>query len=110
MYPRSARGAPSIETIQAAVAAHTKSQSRSSSRASRAVRIAWPRQVAIHLARELTTSSLNVIGEAFGGRNHATVLHACKRVSERVLADPEAAGELDSLARSLSARQADRRC
>ena len=49
----------------------------------RTARIAWPRQVAIHLARELTHASLPAIGAAFGGRNHATVLHACKRVSER---------------------------
>ncbi len=46
--------------------------------------VAWPRQVAIYLARELTGESLPAIGRHFGGRNHTTVLHACKRVTERL--------------------------
>ena len=76
----------------------------------RAARIAWPRQVAIYLARDLIGASLNVIGEAFGGRNHATVLHASKRVSERVHTDPEAAGEVDHLVGSLEGNGRDRLC
>ncbi len=46
--------------------------------------IAFPRQVAMYLARELTKSSLNEIGDAFGGRDHGTVLHACKLVKRRM--------------------------
>jgi chromosomal replication initiator protein len=42
--------------------------------------IARPRQVAMALARELTNHSLPEIGDAFGGRDHTTVLHACDRV------------------------------
>jgi chromosomal replication initiator protein len=110
MYPRSSAMALSIERIQAAVATSYEISVDELLSSSRAARIAWPRQVAIHLARELTDSSLNKIGEAFGGRNHATVLHACKRVSERVLSDPEAASEVDSLLDSLSPRRADRSC
>src|SRR5437868_467017 len=46
--------------------------------------IAFPRQVAMYLARELTKASLNEIGDAFGGRDHGTVLHACKLVKKRM--------------------------
>jgi chromosomal replication initiator protein len=44
--------------------------------------IARPRQVAMALAKELTPMSLPDIGESFGGRDHTTVLHACKRIKE----------------------------
>jgi len=66
----------------------------------RSARVAWPRQVAMYLSRELTDSSLPTIGRAFGGRDHTTVMHACRRTGERISADP-GAGEL---IRSLSAR------
>jgi chromosomal replication initiator protein len=57
---------------------------------SRAAPVAWPRQVAMYLARELTDQTLPAIGRAFGGRNHTTVLHACRRTAERIAADREA--------------------
>ena len=57
---------------------------------SRSGAVAWPRQIAMYLARELTTQSLPAIGTAFGGRNHTTVLHACRRTAERIAGDPEA--------------------
>jgi chromosomal replication initiator protein len=57
---------------------------------SRAGAVAWPRHVAMYLARELTDQTLPAIGRAFGGRNHTTVLHAYKRTAERIAGDPEA--------------------
>ena len=57
---------------------------------SRAGAVAWPRQIAMYLSRELTSQSLPAIGQAFGGRNHTTVLHACKRTAQRIADDPEA--------------------
>jgi chromosomal replication initiator protein len=57
---------------------------------SRAAPVTWPRQVAMYLARELTDQTLPAIGRAFGGRNHTTVLHACKRTAERIATDREA--------------------
>jgi chromosomal replication initiator protein len=57
---------------------------------SRAGTVAWPRQVAMYLARELTDQSLPAIGRAFGNRNHTTVMHACKRTAERIATDREA--------------------
>jgi chromosomal replication initiator protein len=50
----------------------------------RTARVAWPRQVAMYLARELTQESLPAIAREFGGRDHTTVLHACRRTTERI--------------------------
>jgi chromosomal replication initiator protein len=52
--------------------------------------LAWARQVAMYLAREHTGETLPAIGRRFGGRNHTTVMHACKRTAERIARDPEA--------------------
>jgi chromosomal replication initiator protein len=57
---------------------------------SRAARVAWPRQVAMYLAREHTHETLPAIGQRFGGRDHSTVLHACKRAAARIGTDPDA--------------------
>ncbi len=57
---------------------------------SRGAAVAWPRQVAMYLARELTDQSLPAIGREFGGRNHTTVMHACRRTAARIAEDPEA--------------------
>jgi chromosomal replication initiator protein len=57
---------------------------------SRAGTVAWPRQIAMYLSRELTDQTLPAIGRAFGNRNHTTVMHACKRTAERIASDREA--------------------
>ena len=57
---------------------------------SRAAPVTWPRQVAMYLARELTEETLPAIGRAFGGRNHTTVLYACRRTAERMASDHDA--------------------
>jgi chromosomal replication initiator protein len=49
--------------------------------------IAFPRQVAMFLSRQMTDSSFSAIGEAFGGRDHGTVLHACRLVKDRMEID-----------------------
>jgi chromosomal replication initiator protein len=111
MYPAPPRGAPlSIEDIQASVASHFDLTVAELTSSSRAARIAWPRQVAIHVTRELTEASLHTIGDAFGGRNHATVLHACKRVSDRMNDDPHAAAEVRELADQVRRLKGDRNC
>ena len=68
---------------------------------SRVSAVAWPRQVAMYLARELTAQSLPTIGRAFGGRNHTTVMHACKRTAERIAGDAEASDVVRRLKDSL---------
>ena len=57
---------------------------------SRAAKVAWARQVAMYLARELTDQTLPAIGREFGNRNHTTVLHACRRAAERIASDRDA--------------------
>jgi chromosomal replication initiator protein len=68
---------------------------------SRAAPVAWPRQVAMYLARELTDQTLPQIGRAFGGRNHTTVMHACRRTAERIAEDPDACEAVRKLTEQL---------
>ncbi|MEA2391259.1 MAG: chromosomal replication initiator protein [Solirubrobacteraceae bacterium] len=65
--------------------------------ASRAGKVSWPRQVAMYLARELTDETLPAIGREFGGRNHATVLHAYRRTHHRITSDPDAADAVQAI-------------
>ena len=108
MYPQKSTRSLSIGDIQSAVAAHYDIAVSDMISSSRAVRIAWPRQVAIFLARELTTTPLQAIGQAFGGRNHATVLHACKRVSDRLADNQLTESELKELRTAISDTENDR--
>jgi chromosomal replication initiator protein len=78
----------SIESIQRKVADHFDIRMADMTSKRRPENIAFPRQIAMYLARTLTESSLNVIGEAFGGRDHGTVLHACRLVKDRMQVDP----------------------
>jgi len=73
-----------IEQIQRRVAEHFDVRVADMTSKRRPASIAFPRQVAMYLARELTKASLNEIGDAFGGRDHGTVLHACKLVKRRM--------------------------
>jgi len=72
----------SIEHIQKTVADYYKIKTSDMHSKKRIRTIARPRQVAMWLAKELTAMSLPAIGEAFGGRDHTTVLHACRTVSD----------------------------
>ena len=63
--------------------------------------IARPRQIAMALAKELTQLSLPDIGEAFGGRDHTTVLHACRKVAALKASNHEITRDFDSLLRVL---------
>jgi chromosomal replication initiator protein len=109
--PAAGRGSPpSIAEIQATVAGRYALTVEQLTSPSRAAAVNWPRQLAISLARDLTGHTLPAIGAAFGWRNHATVLHACKRVSERLKTDPAAVQTLEQLRRELSPATADRDC
>jgi len=110
LYPGAVSTTPTIEGVQAVVAAHFAISTAELISAGRTARIAWPRQVAIHLARDLTGASLQAIGDAFGGRNHGTVLHACKRVAERVGGDDNLLDELRALAERVRHHHTDRAC
>jgi chromosomal replication initiator protein len=91
-----------VDNIQRVVADYyqLKMSDLLSKRRSRSV--ARPRQVAMSIAKELTNHSLPEIGEAFGGRDHTTVLHACRKVKELEGADREVQRDLKNLYRTLS--------
>jgi chromosomal replication initiator protein len=101
LYPGSAAGpssrVPSLADITAAACHHFDLTPAELVSPSRAPRVAWPRQVAMYLARELTASSLPAIGRHFGGRDHTTVLHACRRTTSRMSADPAARTAVDNV-------------
>ena len=86
----------SIDAIQKAVAEHFDVRLADMTSRRRPASIAFPRQVAMYLSRNLTKGSLMEIGEAFGGRDHGTVIHACKKVGEKLSDEP---GLKDVLAR-----------
>lgn len=81
------RSVVSIESIQKKVAEHYDIRLADMTSRRRPEYIAFPRQIAMYLSRQLTESSLNVIGGAFGGRDHGTVLHACRLVKDRMEMD-----------------------
>jgi chromosomal replication initiator protein len=88
--PRAAAAAPpSIESVQDATAAAFALTREDLLSSSRAPALVWPRQLAMYLAREHTGASLPAIAARFG-KNHTTVMHACKRAAERLREDAEA--------------------
>jgi chromosomal replication initiator protein len=82
-----ARRAVNVEQIQKRVAEHFDIRNADMTGKRRPKNIAFPRQIAMYLARELTKMSLVEIGEAFGGRDHGTVLHAHRLIKERMSED-----------------------
>ena len=93
-----------IDEIQKKTAEYYKLDLRELHSARRARRVARPRQVAMYLARELTSRSLPDIGRRFGGRDHTTVLHACRRIEALCKTDPVFQQEVDFL-RKVRGRQ-----
>lgn len=72
-----------VNTIKAVVAEHFKIPVDAMDRRDRRAHIAWPRQVAMHATRQLTGRPYSYIGHAFDGRDHGTVLYACRDVEDR---------------------------
>jgi chromosomal replication initiator protein len=81
------RDTVTMDIIQKKVADHFDLRLADMSSRRRPENIAFPRQIAMYLSRHLTDHSLNSIGEAFGGRDHGTVMHACKLVKDRMEVD-----------------------
>ena len=92
----------SIEVIQKKVAEHFDIRLADMTSKRRPENIAFPRQVAMYLSRSMTQSSLSVIGEAFGGRDHGTVLHACRLVKDRMEVDANVRQVVSYLEKQLS--------
>jgi chromosomal replication initiator protein len=71
-----------VENIQKTVADYYKMKVADMYSKRRPANIAMPRQVAMYLAKELTQKSLPEIGDLFGGRDHTTVLHAVRKITD----------------------------
>lgn len=91
-----------IDNIQKTVAEYFKIRVADLSSKNRRQSITRPRQMAMCLARELTSHSFPEIGDAFGGRDHTTVMNACKRIAELKEADSKVAEDYSNLLRTLS--------
>ncbi|HEX3756708.1 MAG TPA: chromosomal replication initiator protein DnaA [Rhizomicrobium sp.] len=102
------RGGPaaktSIEDIQRKTAEFYKLEVKDFHSPQRARKVARPRQVAMYLARKLTSRSLPEIGRRFGGRDHTTVLHACRRVEALIGEDEMFKQEVEFLSQMLRQR------
>ncbi len=92
----------SIDNIQRVVAEYYKIKISDVLSKRRSRSVARPRQVAMSLAKELTNHSLPEIGDAFGGRDHTTVLHACRKIKELQEEDADIREDLKNLQRSLT--------
>ncbi len=112
LYPQPTAGPrpepPSIERIQELACAAFGVTREELLSAARNSRLAWARQVAMYLARRHTGASLPAIGERFGGRNHTTVMYACRKAGERLAADPAAQALVHDLERRLAEPVHDR--
>lgn len=92
-----------VENIQKTVAEYYKIRVADLLSAKRTRSVTRPRQAAMALAKELTNHSLPEIGQFFGGRDHTTVLHACRKVQELKESDNKFAEDYSNLKRTLSA-------
>lgn len=87
----------SVENIQRTVADYYKIKVSEMYSKKRSRNVARPRQIAMALAKELTQMSLPDIGEAFGGRDHTTVLHACRKVALLRITNSDITRDISSL-------------
>lgn len=91
-----------IENIQKTVAEYYKVKVADLLSKRRSRSVARPRQMAMALAKELTNHSLPEIGDAFGGRDHTTVLHACRKINELKLTTQDVEEDFTNLLRTLT--------
>jgi chromosomal replication initiator protein len=92
----------SIDSIQKKVAEHFDIRLADMTSRRRPESIAFPRQIAMYLARRMTEASLSLIGEAFGGRDHGTVLHAHQLVTDRMEVDAHVRQVVNQIERQLA--------
>lgn len=90
-------GRPTVERIVQRVGGYFQVEPRQLQSPRRSRNVLLPRQISMYLARQLTELSLNEIGASFGGRDHSTVLHACRKVELALTADAYVAGAVRHL-------------
>lgn len=94
-----------IEIIQKKVAEHFDIRFADMTSRRRPANVAFPRQVAMFLSREMTDRSLMDIGESFGGRDHGTVIHACRLIGQKLEKDQRLRQSISYLKESLQREQ-----
>ncbi|MFN0006807.1 MAG: chromosomal replication initiator protein DnaA [Planctomycetota bacterium] len=97
------KGQPAMEDILRVVTEHFGVKLSELQSKRRTNTIAFPRQVAMHLARQITRHSLEEIGGFFGGRDHSTVIYGVEKIHRRAQSDPEVSALLDELLAKLKA-------
>jgi chromosomal replication initiator protein len=97
LYPHTSPQPRTLAEIQAAACRHFNLTPEELLSPSRAARVAWPRQVAMYLARELTDESLPAIGRYFGRRDHTTVMYAVRRAEQKIVTDSASRKAVDDL-------------
>jgi chromosomal replication initiator protein len=91
----------SIEIIQRVVADEFHLSPNDLKGKKRTQSIVYPRQLAMYIIREITEYTTTEIGQAFGGRDHTTVMHACQKIEDRVRSDPSMESTIQSLIRAI---------
>ncbi len=93
---------PTVERIAERVSTTFQVQPRDLQSNRRSRQVLLPRQVGMYLTRKLTEMSLEQIGHYFGGRDHSTVLHACRKVEQALQEDPVLSGTVRQLHQELA--------
>ena len=91
-----------IDNVQKTVVEYYKIRVADLLSKSRRRSVTRPRQIAMSLAKELTTHSLPEIGDAFGGRDHTTVLHACRKINDLRESETRISEDYQNLTRMLT--------
>jgi chromosomal replication initiator protein len=101
VFSQSKHGNVTIDNILRVVADYFKLSYSDLKGKKRTKNIAFPRQIAMYIARDITEYSTTELGFEFGGRDHTTVMHACQKIEERLKLDPNLESTIQSLIRSI---------
>jgi chromosomal replication initiator protein len=101
VFSQSKQGNVTIDNILRVVADYYKLSYNDLKGKKRTKNIAFPRQVAMYIARDITEYSTTELGFEFGGRDHTTVMHACQKIEERLKLDPNLESTIQALVRTI---------
>ncbi len=101
VFSQSKHGNVTIDNILRVVADYYKLSYNDLKGKKRTKNIAFPRQVAMYIARDITEYSTTELGFEFGGRDHTTVMHACQKIEERLKLDPNLESTIQALVRTI---------
>jgi chromosomal replication initiator protein len=101
VFSQSKQGNVTIDNILRVVADYYKLSYNDLKGKKRTKNIAFPRQVAMYIARDITEYSTTELGFEFGGRDHTTVMHGCQKIEERLKLDPNLESSIQSLVRTI---------